>query len=103
MVAAAAVGPVVGLVAGGLIPGQFVETVRPICSPFGLEGTPGVVAAVVGFTGLGLWLGSMLAALVSLVLRFGAARGTERQQLRWVWPGPPGPWPGCWSGWPAWS
>jgi hypothetical protein len=44
----------------------------------------GTVAAVVGFTGLGLWFASMLAALVSLVLRFRASRGTERQQLRWV-------------------
>jgi len=39
---------------------------------------------VVGFTGLVLWLASMLAALVSLVLQFRASRGTERQQLRWV-------------------
>jgi hypothetical protein len=84
VVAAAAVGPVVGVVASGLAPGQLEETVRPIPSPFGLEGIPGVVAAVVGFTGLGLWLTSMLAALVSLVLRFRASRGTERQQLRWV-------------------
>ena len=43
-----------------------------------------MVAAVVGYTGLGLWLASMLAALLSLVLRFRASRGTERQQLRWV-------------------
>ena len=42
------------------------------------------MAAAVGFTGLVLWLTSMLAALVSLVLRFRASRGTERQQLRWV-------------------
>src|SRR5215218_7607559 len=36
--AAAAVGPVVGLVAGSLAPGQFQETARPIPSPFALEG-----------------------------------------------------------------
>jgi hypothetical protein len=82
--AAAAVGPVVGVVAASLAPGQLQETVAPIANPFGLEGTPGVVAAVVGYTGLGLWLASMLAALLSLVLRFRASRGTERQQLRWV-------------------
>ena len=29
-------------------------------------------------------MGSVVAALVSLVLRFRASRGTERQQLRWV-------------------
>jgi hypothetical protein len=84
VVAAAAVGPVVGLVAGSLAPGQFQETARPIPSPFALEGAPGAVASVVGIAGLVLWLASMLAALVSLVLRFRASRGTERQQLRWV-------------------
>jgi hypothetical protein len=84
VVAAAAGGPVVGLVAGSLAPGQFQETARPIPSPFGLEGIPGAVASVVGIAGLVLWLASMLAALVSLVLRFRASRGTERQQLRWV-------------------
>jgi len=84
VVAAAAVGPVVGLLVSGLIPAELEETIRPIPSPFGLEGAPGAVAAVVGYTGLGLWLASMLAALVSLVLRFRASRGTERQQLRWV-------------------
>jgi hypothetical protein len=37
-------------------------------------------------TSIGLWLQlvSLPAALVSLVLRFRAARGVERQQLRWV-------------------
>jgi hypothetical protein len=44
----------------------------------------GTVAAVVAFTGLGLWFISMLAAVLSLVLRFRASRGTERQQLRWI-------------------
>jgi hypothetical protein len=82
--AAAVVGPVLGLVGGSLLPGQLQETVRPIDNPFGLAGVAGRVAAVVGFTGLGLWLTSMVAALVSLVLRFRASRGTERQQLRWV-------------------
>ena len=84
MAAAAAIGPVVGVVAGSLVPGQLEETVEPIANPFGLDGVPGVAAAVIGFTGLGVWLVSMLAALLSLVLRFRASRGTERQQLRWV-------------------
>jgi len=82
--AAAVVGPVLGLVGGSLIPGQLQETIQPIANPFGLPGLAGTVAAVVGFSGLVLWLASVLAALVSLVLRFRAARGTERQQLRWV-------------------
>jgi hypothetical protein len=84
VVAAAVAGPVIGMVAAGFIPGQLEETVIPIANPFGLAGVAGTVAAVVGFTGLVLWVASMLAALVSLVLRFRASRGTERQQLRWV-------------------
>jgi hypothetical protein len=82
--AAAVVGPVLGLVGGSLIPGQLQETIQPIANPFGLPGMAGMVAAVVGYSGLVLWLASVLAALVSLVLRFRASRGTERQQLRWV-------------------
>jgi hypothetical protein len=84
VVAAAAVGPLVGLVGGSLAPGQFEETVRPIPSPFGLPGAAGAVADFVGFVGLLVWGVTMVAALVSLVLRFRASRGTERQQLRWV-------------------
>jgi hypothetical protein len=84
VVAAAAVGPVMGLVANSLLPGQLQETEVPIANPFGLDGAPGKVAAALGFIGLVLWLTSMLAALVCLVLRFRASRGTERQQLRWV-------------------
>jgi hypothetical protein len=82
--AAAVVGPVLGMVGGSLIPGKLEETVRPIANPFGLAGVAGTVAEVVGFSGLVLWAASMLAALVSLVLRFRASRGTERQQLRLV-------------------
>jgi hypothetical protein len=82
--AAAVAGPVLGLLGGTLAPGRLEETVVPIDNPFGIGGVAGTVAAVVGFTGLGLWVASMLAALVSLVLRFRASRGTERQQLRWV-------------------
>ncbi len=82
--AAAVAGPIMGVVGGSLIPGQLQETVVPIDNPFGLAGVAGTVAAVVGFSGLGLWVASMVAALVSLVLRFRASRGTERQQLRWV-------------------
>jgi hypothetical protein len=85
VVAAAAVaGPVLGMLGSSFIPGQLEETVVPIDNPFGKTGVVGAVAAVVGFTGLALWFTSMLAALVSLVLRFRASRGTERQQLRWV-------------------
>jgi hypothetical protein len=84
VVAAAVAGPLLGLLGGTFIPGKLEETVVPIDNPFGRPGAVGTVAAVVGFTGLGLWFISMLAALVSLVLRFRASRGVERQQLRWV-------------------
>jgi hypothetical protein len=42
------------------------------------------VATVLFDVGLALHAGSLVAALVSLVLVFRAARGIERQQLRWV-------------------
>jgi hypothetical protein len=84
VVAAAVAGPVLGLLGGTFVPGKLQETVVPIDNPFGRPGLVGTVASVVGFTGLVLWFAGMLAALVSLVLRFRASRGTERQQLRWV-------------------
>jgi hypothetical protein len=84
VVAAAVAGPLLGLLGGTFAPGKLEETVVPIDNPFGRPGAVATVATVVGFTGLGLWFASMLAALVSLVLRFRASRGVERQQLRWV-------------------
>jgi hypothetical protein len=84
VVAAALAGPLLGLLGATFEPGKLEETVVPIDNPFGRPGVVGTVAAVIGLTGLALWFTSMLAALVSLVLRFRASRGTERQQLRWV-------------------
>ncbi|MFL6222349.1 MAG: hypothetical protein ACJ75K_05875 [Actinomycetes bacterium] len=84
VVAAAVAGPVLGLLGGIFMPGKLEESAIPIDNPFGRTGMAGTVAAVVAFTGLGLWFISMLAAVLSLVLRFPASRGTERQQLRWV-------------------
>jgi hypothetical protein len=84
VVAVAVAGPVLAVVGNSLFPRQLEETVRPIANPFGLAGAAGTVAGAVGGAGLVLWVASMLAALVSLVLRFRASRGTERQQLRWV-------------------
>ena len=65
-------------------PRALQETVVPIPNPMGLAGVAGAVAGAVSGIGLLLWIGSVLAALVSLVLRFRSSRGTERQQLRWV-------------------
>ncbi|HEX5876940.1 MAG TPA: hypothetical protein VF468_01205, partial [Actinomycetota bacterium] len=69
-------------VAAWWAPGPLDET--PIANPFGRSGTVGTVASVVTAIGLWLQLASLPAAMVSLVLRFRAARGVERQQLRWV-------------------
>jgi hypothetical protein len=84
VVAAAVAGPVLGTVGATLSPGQLEETPLPIPNPFGLAGVAGTVAEAVGGIGLVLWIASMLAALLSLVLRFRASRGIERQRLRWV-------------------
>src|SRR5918996_6648386 len=70
LVAVAVAGPVLAVVGNSLFPRQLEETVRPIANPFGLAGAAGAVAGAVGGAGLGLWVASMLAALVSPVLRF---------------------------------
>jgi hypothetical protein len=44
----------------------------------------GTITTVLFSVGLALHVASLLAALASVVLRFRAARGVERQQLRWV-------------------
>jgi len=70
------------LAAGILMPGPLGET--SIANPFALAGTAGTVATVLFDAGLALHAASAVAALVSLVLRFRASVGVERQQLRWV-------------------
>jgi hypothetical protein len=68
--------------AAALRPGQLVST--PIADPFGLAGTAGAAAGILAEIGGWLHVGSLAAALLCLVLRFRAARGVQRQQLRWV-------------------
>jgi hypothetical protein len=70
------------LLAGVLVPRQL--TTVPIANPFGLAGVAGTVANRVEGVGQLLYLGSLAAALICVVLRFRASRGVERQQLRWV-------------------
>ena len=82
VVAATVAGTGMAMLGGSLTPGRLNET--PIDNPFGLAGVAGTVAAVVRDIGWVLWLVSLVVALVSLVLRFWASRGVERQQLRWV-------------------
>jgi hypothetical protein len=84
VVATATAGPLAAMVGGALAPSELQEIIVPIPNPFGLAGAPGAVAGAVNLAGLLLWMGSVLAALLSLVLRFRTSRGTERQQLRWV-------------------
>jgi hypothetical protein len=82
VVATAVTGAGLVLAAGSLVPGRLGET--SLANPFALAGVAGTVATGLFDAGLALHAGSLVAALVSLVLRFGAARGVERQQLRWV-------------------
>jgi hypothetical protein len=72
------------VVGASLAPGQLTNGPVPIDKPFGLPGVAGKIAAAAVVPGLVLYAVSLPAALVGLVLRFRAARGVERQQLRWV-------------------
>ena len=83
LVAAASAGGIVLILVGGsVMPGRLQGL--PIDNPFGLGGVAGTVAWVVTYTGVALHWTSLVAALVCVVLCFRAARGTERQQMRWV-------------------
>jgi hypothetical protein len=80
---------VIGIVAGGLAfvggslaPARLEDT--QIANPFGLAGSAGAVAGVLSGIGTLLWVATMVASLVCVVLRFRSSRGVERQQLRWV-------------------
>ena len=70
------------VVAGGLAPGPL--TGLPITNPLALVGWAGTAATVADAVGGVLHVGSLVAALVCVVLRFRSSRGIERQQLRWV-------------------
>jgi hypothetical protein len=82
VVATAVTGAGIVLAAGSLLPGRLGET--SIANPFALAGAAGTAARVLFDAGLALHAASLVAALVSLVLRFRASRGVGRQQLRWV-------------------
>jgi hypothetical protein len=70
------------LVGLSLTPTRLEDT--PIDNPFGLGGTGGRLAAVVAVTGIFLWVAALVASAACVLLRFRAAGGVERQQLRWV-------------------
>jgi hypothetical protein len=83
LVAAASIAGIALLLVGGsLAPGPLRGL--PIDKPLGLDGLAGTVAWGVTYTGVALHWASLLAALVCVVLRYRASRGTQRQQLRWV-------------------
>ena len=67
-----------------LAPGSFGGSLASVNNPLGIEGAGGVLSAmgtIADALGGPLLVG---AALLSLLLRFRAAGGTERRQLRWL-------------------
>jgi hypothetical protein len=84
VVATTVAGVALLVIGGSLAPGQLTNGPIPIDKPFGLPGPAGRIAAAAVVTGLVLYALSLPAALVCVVLRFRAALGMERQQLRWV-------------------
>jgi hypothetical protein len=84
MVADTVAGVAMLVVGRSLAPGPLTGGPVPVDNPFGLPGVAGRVAAAAVVPGLVLYAVSLPAALICMVLRFRTARGTERQQLRWV-------------------
>ena len=84
VVIATVVGTVLNVVGWWLSPGPMTQTLEPVAKPFALAGWAGSAANVVTWTGFALTFATIPAAALSVVLRFRASRGVERQQLRWV-------------------
>jgi hypothetical protein len=85
-----------------LAPDPMTQTIRPVPKPFPLHGVAGTMANTIHWIGWGVLFACIPVAAVSLVLRFRASRGTERQQLRWVAAGATGAVAGPVVGSPAW-
>jgi two-component system, NarL family, sensor kinase len=85
-----------------LAPDPMTQTIRPVPKPFPLHGMAGTVVDTIHWIGWGVLFACIPVAAVSLVLRFRASRGTERQQLRWVAAGATGAVAGPVVGSPAW-
>jgi hypothetical protein len=79
---AAVVAAVLVVLGSGLAPARLEDT--SIANPFGLAGPAGNVAAALAAAGTLLWMATMVASLLCVVVRFRSSAGTERQQLRWV-------------------
>jgi hypothetical protein len=84
VVVACVAGTAMNVVGWWLSPGPMTQTLEPVAKPFALTGGAGSVATVVTWAGFALTFATIPAAALSVVLRFRASRGVERQQLRWV-------------------
>ncbi len=81
IVGLATIGLVVLFVGTALAPGPFNTLVFILSNPFGIENAPALTG--VRTAGLAVLISCGLAAAISLVWRLRAARGVERQQLKW--------------------
>jgi hypothetical protein len=85
--------PVAVLGAAGIVAVAVLSALQPtlalqnedltVRNPLGVAGAPDPEDGVLGAGLLALLVGCMLAAVVSVVLRFRRSRGVERQQLKW--------------------
>jgi hypothetical protein len=79
----AVAGSVLEALGAAFLPGP-IASIRFLENPFGLTGIPGAVAAFLDSLGNLLFVGTVLAAVGSVVLRFRKAERVERQQLKWI-------------------
>jgi hypothetical protein len=77
-------GAVMNVVGWWFDPAPMTQTFEAAAKPFALTGWAGSAAAATHWTGMFLTFATIPAAALSVVLRFRASRGVERQQLRWV-------------------
>ena len=75
--------PVVVLLTVTLLPQPLGPEYQSVANPLGLRTLEAPLQAATGVA-LAVTVLGVLVAAVSLVVRFRRARGTERQQLRWV-------------------
>jgi hypothetical protein len=84
IVAVAALAAIPFLVVGSMFAPGPMEDLPEVENPYGIGGVAGDVFDVFGGVGWLLIVLSLIAAAISLVLRFRRSRGIERQQLKWV-------------------
>jgi hypothetical protein len=84
VVVACVAGTAMNVVGWWLSPGPMTQTLEPVAKPFALAGWAGSAATTMTRVGFALTFATIPAAALSVVLRFRASRGVERQQLRWV-------------------